>query len=197
MSDSTQDPEEPTRPEGSPDPASRGFRARFEQMINEFRLIAARRLRKLPAPSLDAEDLVNEAFLKMFREETQRLHQQRSTLGGKPDAILKACFAAACRDVMATRWRRRQRRREVMLPAEIRDLKGGLDHVGDLISELAKHEPQAAEILDFRVFGEMSVQECAEVLGISPSTVDRRYRAAMVWLRSRLDDPNRRRPDAG
>ncbi|MGE3174600.1 MAG: ECF-type sigma factor [Planctomycetota bacterium] len=173
-----------------PEPSAPGVRERFPDLVQEFRRIAAALLRKLPAPSLVADDLVAEAYLKMLREESRRVHARRSGLGTKPDSVLKACFGAACRDVMAMRWRKRGRRRETGLATET---PGGdaaaqfdLADVHDLLAVLAAHRPETAQIVEARVFGGLTVPECAELFGVSPATVDRRWALARAWIRQQL-----------
>jgi DNA-directed RNA polymerase specialized sigma24 family protein len=39
-------------------------------------------------------------------------------------------------------------------------------------------------VIELRFFGGLSVEECAEVLGISPRTVKREWMFARAWLRS-------------
>ena len=48
--------------------------------------------------------------------------------------------------------------------------------------------PEAARIVECRFFGGMSVEETAEALGVSDSTVKRRWRTARAWLHRELTD---------
>ncbi len=52
----------------------------------------------------------------------------------------------------------------------------------EALRELARHEPQRAEIVELRYFGGLNRDEIAEVLGISSATVTRRWRSARAWL---------------
>lgn len=175
-----------------------GLRERFPELIQDFRAIAKNLLGKLPAPSLACDDLVNEAYLKLVREEARRLHANRSGLGGKPPAALKACFGAACRDVMSLRWRRRVRRRETrVLPDSDGDRLSQYDlaDIHEMLSVLATCKPEICEIAEARIFGELTVRECAELFGVSPKTVDRRWALARAWLRRELGGEER--PEVG
>jgi len=49
----------------------------------------------------------------------------------------------------------------------------------------ALHERQA-RVVELRFFGELSVQDTAEVLGVSPRTVKLDWRMARAWLRAKL-----------
>jgi RNA polymerase sigma-70 factor (ECF subfamily) len=52
----------------------------------------------------------------------------------------------------------------------------------DALTDLAAIDPRKSQIVEMRYFGGMSVEETAEVLGISPVTVMRDWSTAKAWL---------------
>ena len=50
------------------------------------------------------------------------------------------------------------------------------------LRELESLDPRQGQIVELRFFGGLSVEETAEVLGISPSTVKREWTIARMWL---------------
>jgi len=52
----------------------------------------------------------------------------------------------------------------------------------DTLNSLAEIDPRKAKIVELRFFGGLSVEETAEVLGISPRTVKREWSMAQAWL---------------
>jgi RNA polymerase sigma-70 factor (ECF subfamily) len=56
----------------------------------------------------------------------------------------------------------------------------------DALNELAKVHPRRAKVIEMRFFGGLSVEETAEVLGVSPETVMRDWRIARAWLHRAL-----------
>jgi RNA polymerase sigma factor (TIGR02999 family) len=54
------------------------------------------------------------------------------------------------------------------------------------LNELARLDERQAKIVELRFFGGLSIDETAEVLGISPRTVKRDWSMAKAWLRSEL-----------
>jgi RNA polymerase sigma factor (TIGR02999 family) len=52
----------------------------------------------------------------------------------------------------------------------------------DALNTLAKVDPQQARIVELRFFTGLTVEETAEVLGISPATVKRDWVTAKAWL---------------
>jgi RNA polymerase sigma factor (TIGR02999 family) len=57
----------------------------------------------------------------------------------------------------------------------------------EALTALAAVDEQKARVVELRFFGECTVDETAEALGISTATVERGWRFARAWLRSRLD----------
>jgi len=69
-----------------------------------------------------------------------------------------------------------------------------VDREDALALDIALHkleaiDPLQGEIVELRFFGGLSVEETAEVLSCSPSTVKREWALARAWLRRELDGP--------
>ncbi|HLW68895.1 MAG TPA: ECF-type sigma factor, partial [Gemmataceae bacterium] len=56
----------------------------------------------------------------------------------------------------------------------------------DALSRLAKEDAQAAEIVQLHVFGGASVDEAADLLGLSRATAFRHWAYARAWLRCEM-----------
>jgi RNA polymerase sigma factor (TIGR02999 family) len=56
----------------------------------------------------------------------------------------------------------------------------------DLLTTL---DPRQGRVVELRYFGGLSVDETAEVLGISPATVKREWSTAKVWLLHQMEGP--------
>ena len=61
----------------------------------------------------------------------------------------------------------------------------------DALKSLSSMDPRQAQIVDLRFFGGLSIEDTAQVLGISPATVNREWSTARMWLQREL-----RRSDA-
>ena len=57
----------------------------------------------------------------------------------------------------------------------------------DALTTLAAFDERKSKVVELRFFGGMSVEETAEVLGVSPMTVMRDWGLAKVWLLRELD----------
>ena len=52
----------------------------------------------------------------------------------------------------------------------------------ETLKELAKIDPQQSRIVELRFFGGLTIEETAEVLGLSPATIKREWSTAKAWL---------------
>lgn len=59
----------------------------------------------------------------------------------------------------------------------------------DALERLAEFDPQQARIVELRYFGGLTIEETAEVAGISAATVVREWTIAKAWLRAHLSRP--------
>jgi len=56
----------------------------------------------------------------------------------------------------------------------------------EALSRLAVLDPQQSRIVELRYFGGLTVEETAEVMGLSPRTVKRAWQMAKAWLRLQI-----------
>jgi RNA polymerase sigma factor (TIGR02999 family) len=57
------------------------------------------------------------------------------------------------------------------------------------LTQLAAMDPQQSRIVELRYFSGLTIEECAEVLGISAATVKRDWGVARAWLHRELKKP--------
>jgi RNA polymerase sigma factor (TIGR02999 family) len=58
--------------------------------------------------------------------------------------------------------------------------------VDEALDQLAEEDPQAAQLVKLRYFGGLSVEDAAEILGISRSSAYQHWAYARAWLHRRL-----------
>jgi RNA polymerase sigma factor (sigma-70 family) len=61
-----------------------------------------------------------------------------------------------------------------------------LTQLDDALKDLAKIDEQQSRLVELRFFGGLTVEEAAEVLGISRSTAKRDWNVAKAWLSREL-----------
>jgi RNA polymerase sigma factor (TIGR02999 family) len=58
----------------------------------------------------------------------------------------------------------------------------------EALERLARLDPRKARVVELRFFGGLSVEEAAEVMGLSPITVIREWNKARTWIYRALRD---------
>ena len=58
----------------------------------------------------------------------------------------------------------------------------------EVLSQLAKADPAAAELVKLRYFAGLSIPQAAEALGIGARSADRLWAYARAWLRDALSE---------
>lgn len=157
-------------------------------VYDQLRRLAAARLRNDPAgQSLQATGLVHEAYLRLVDVEQQQEWHSR--------AHFFAAAAEAMRRILVEHARKKKRlkrggdRRRVQLPDVPELLAVPPDEVlavDEALTRLAEEDEMAAQLVKLRYFVGYSVEEAAEVLGISRATAYRVWKYAKAWLHCEL-----------
>jgi RNA polymerase sigma factor (TIGR02999 family) len=153
-------------------------------VYDELRQLAAAKLaREEPGQTLQATALVHEAYLRLAGPDGARHFNGRAH-------FLRAA-AEAMRRVLVDRARERHSQKRGGAWGRV-DLDQAAEVAGDpaedvaAVSEaldlLAEHDPVKAELVKLRFFAGLSVEEAADLLGVSRATADRHWRYAKTWL---------------
>jgi RNA polymerase sigma factor (TIGR02999 family) len=151
-------------------------------VYDELRRLARRYLqRERPGHSLQATALVNEAYLRLVDYKHMQW-QDRSHFF--------AVSAQLMRRILVEHARRHNLKRggnvQHVALEESAVVGGGrpgdLVALDDALNELARLDPRKARVVEMRFFGGLSVEEIAQVLGVSPVTVMRDWTTAKAWL---------------
>jgi len=166
---------------------SNGDQAALEQLTplvySELRRLAGRYLRKeRPDHTLQSTALVHEAFIRMIDQRNVRW-QNRAHFFGVAAQMIRRILVDHARSRYASKRGSGAPRLSLDEAIALPDRKD-LDLVAldDALNSLAKFDPQQARIVELRFFTGLTVEETAEVLGISPATVKRDWVTAKAWL---------------
>jgi RNA polymerase sigma factor (TIGR02999 family) len=66
------------------------------------------------------------------------------------------------------------------------DMRMDFIRLDDALSDLDRVAPEKARVVELRYFAGLSIEETADVLGISPATVKRHWTFARAWLAAAL-----------
>ncbi len=67
---------------------------------------------------------------------------------------------------------------------------GELVALDDALTDLAAVDPRKSRLVELRFFGGLNIDETAEVMDLSPTTVQREWRAAKAWLQRFIKGEN-------
>ncbi|HEY6343587.1 MAG TPA: sigma-70 family RNA polymerase sigma factor [Bryobacteraceae bacterium] len=153
----------------------------------EMRRIARQYLeRRRAGESLESAALANEAYLKLVRAGGIRCENRAHFLALCSQIVRRILVDHARRRGFAKRGGRALRvpLEEVSLAAEARGIEVlALDKALDA---LAGMDPRKSRVVELRYFGGLSIEETAEVLGVSIDTAKRDWRMARAWLIAEL-----------
>jgi RNA polymerase sigma factor (TIGR02999 family) len=152
----------------------------FNLVYRELVQVAAALLRTDRKTSLSSGDLVSETVLRLIA--LDRIEWQDK-------AHFLALSARVMRQVLVDQARRRatdrRQHHKVTLISQLGvngSLELELDQLDKALIRLAAIEPRHAEVVELRFFGNLTLEEVAEVLGMSGSTVKRIWRSSRAWL---------------
>jgi len=172
---------------------SQGDKTALDQLVPlvypELRRLARRHMdREDPAHTLQTSALINEAYLKLVNQQNVQWQNR---------AHFFAVAAQVMRHILVDHARTRNYAKRgggaLKLPldeaAALTEQRAGqLIALDDALRDLAELDGRKSQIVELRFFGGLSLEETAEVMKISPSTVQREWRAAKAWLHHTMTD---------
>lgn len=158
-------------------------------VYEELRQTAHRLMAAERNVTLQPTALVNEAFLKLLNSEAMSRAPDR--------AYFFASAAQAMRRILVDEFRRRnaqknggglQRQSIDIVLQEYLDKNIDLIALDEALDQLQAMSERQARVVHLRWFMQLTVDEVAELLSLSTSTVEADWRAARAFLYSRLSD---------
>lgn len=158
-------------------------------VYDELREIAQRQLRgERPDHTLQPTALVNETYLRLFDADAN---------GWESRAHFFGVAARAMRQVLVDYARKRQaakRGGELERVTLVTDIAEGGDHATDVIElhmaleKLSQQDEALARLVELRFFGGLTLDETADMLGVSRRKAAQDWGVARLWLSRELGD---------
>lgn len=152
-------------------------------VYDELRRLAASYMRRERQDhTLQSTALVNEAYLKLV-DQKNVVWQNRAHFFGIAAQMIRRILVDHARAHKA------EKRGggagvlsldEAIGVPEKRDIE--ILSLNDALTRLSELDPQQGRIVELRFFTGLSIEETAEVVGVSPATVKREWAAARAWL---------------
>lgn len=132
--------------------------------------------------TLQPTALVNEVYLRLINQNDVNWQNRAQFFG---------IAAQMMRRILVSHARARQAKKrggaaeritlaEELATAPERDVN--LLALDDALTRLESLDPQKSRMVELRFFSGLSVEETAEVMGVSPRTIDRQWQTAKAWL---------------
>jgi RNA polymerase sigma factor (TIGR02999 family) len=159
-------------------------------LYDELHRLARRYMRQeRPDHTLQATALVNEAYLRLIDVDRVEWRNRTHFLALAAQMMRRILIESA-------RSRHRQKRGGGAVRVNIDDLgelpepqERNLAALSDALSALAMFDARMSQVVELRFFGGLSVEETADVLNVSPETVNRDWKTAKAWLLRELRQP--------
>jgi RNA polymerase sigma factor (TIGR02999 family) len=152
-------------------------------IYDELRKLAANYLRRERSDhTLQPTALVHEAYMRMV-DQTQVNWQNRAHFFGVAAQMMRRILVDHARAHNAEK--RGQDFQKLSLDENIDksvERSSELIALDEALRTLAEMDEQKGRIVELRFFGGLSIDETAEVLGVSAPTVKRQWRMAKAWL---------------
>lgn len=178
-------------PPDSPANGNDGPAPSVDEVYDELRRLADRYMRNERAQTLQATELVHEAYLRMAKDPSPRWESR---------AHFVAFAAIAMRRLLVERARARgaAKRGDGVRPVPLDTVllqsaqapslaPGGPDALDlvaldDALTALAARDARLAHLVELRYFGGLTLEETADALAVSPATVKRDWALARAFL---------------
>lgn len=171
-----------------------GDRAAFEELVRalyqDLKRNAHRELAQERYADIQTTALVHEAYLRLVGASQPQWNGRKHFL---------SAAACAMRRILVEKARQRlaEKRGSGMVPQQLSEVEHELARVSaepdldvielnDALAELGEEDVMAAQVVELRYFGGLSVEETAEVLDTSASSITRTWTFARAWLFRRL-----------
>ncbi|HEY2573270.1 MAG TPA: sigma-70 family RNA polymerase sigma factor [Verrucomicrobiaceae bacterium] len=162
-------------------------------VYHELRRLAAHKMaNEAPGQTLQPTALVHEAYLRLVGKEDQQWNGRAHFFGAAAEAMRRILIDNARRK-RAQRHGGGQQRVDV---AEV-DIAAPTDddrllEMNEALDKLAARDKAKADLVKLRYFVGMTIEEAAQILGISEPTAKRYWSYARAWLYAEISAPKTR-----
>jgi RNA polymerase sigma factor (TIGR02999 family) len=141
-----------------------------------------------PGRTLQPTALVHEAYLRLVKNQDPGWEGRRHFFGAAAQAMREILIEQARRQASFKHGGHARRIELADGVAWIEPPSNDLLALDDAIEQLGAQDASLAEIVRLRYYTGLSIEETAEVIGVSVSTVTRDWRFARAWLAERLGE---------
>ena len=158
-------------------------------IYDELRKLAAQKLaQEKPGQTLQATALVHEAYLRLVDvEKAQHWDSRGHFFAAAAEAMRRILVDRARRHRAQKRGGGHERLDVPELAAAAKDDPVDLLALDDALKKLEAQHPQKAQVVKLRFFAGCTLEETAQLLGVSRATAQRHWAYARAWLFGQLN----------
>ena len=155
----------------------------FPIVYQELRQLAAQRLSKeAPGQTLQATALVHEAYLRLVGGEDQDWSGQAHFFSAAAEAMRRILVDNARRKKSLKRGGGHKKANLDNVELAIEEPSEDVVALDEALTKLAVEDPVKANLVKLRYFAGLTIEQVAEILGISRATAERYWSYSRVWL---------------
>lgn len=154
-------------------------------VYDELRRLAASFLaQENPGHSLQPTALVHEAYLRLVNDagEARSFNNRRHFIATAARAMRRILVEHARRKKRAVHGGGRARHDVQAVDPPVPPVDQDLVALDEALDQLAKEDPQTAELVQLRYFAGLTLADAADILGVSQRTADRLWAYARAYL---------------
>ncbi|WP_395374154.1 ECF-type sigma factor [Marinicella sp. W31] len=161
----------------------------IELLYPEIKKIARHHFRPSKNKLLQTTEIVNEAFIRIKKQQSVNWNSKSHFLAIASKVIRRVVVDIYRHEISQKRGGRDEHltleRMQNIIENATPDGLDWLD-LNDLLGALSQIDPMAANVVEYKIFGGLTLTEIADVLSVSKSTVSRNWQFARSWLLMQL-----------
>ncbi len=157
----------------------------------ELRMLAAQKLsREIPGQTLQATALVHEAYLRLLDSKDQHFGNRVHFFGAAAEAMRRILVENARRKKAHKHGGNQQRVALDNVDQAAEGIPEDVIALDEALTKLAQKKPRIVDVVKLRYFAGLTHGQIADMLEISPRTVDSYWAYARAWLYNEIAEPN-------
>ena len=156
-------------------------------VYEELRLLASQKLsREAPGQTLQATALVHEAYIRLLGDRPQSWDSRGHFFSAAAEAMRRILIDRARRKKSARHGGHRHRLDLIGVEPAAEPVFDDLLALDEALEKLTATDGPKAELVKLRYFAGLTLEQAAEVLGISRSSAYENWAYARAWLRAEI-----------
>ncbi|KAA3639885.1 MAG: RNA polymerase subunit sigma [Proteobacteria bacterium] len=151
-------------------------------VYNQLKQLASQQMRnERPNHTLTPTALVHESFLRLFNQHSINWQSKKHFYGAVAESMRRILVESARAKKTLKRGGGQPHLFNIDIPDEV-DIHDDLVALDTALTTLEQKDETMAQVVKLRYFSGLNIDQVADLLEISPRTVNRQWSAARAWL---------------